>query len=63
MQMVNKRIARLRKKAKMSQSQLGKAVGVSRCAISSWELGRSTPKARWLKPLAKALGCQITDLL
>lgn len=63
MQMVNKRIARLRKKAKLSQLQLGKAVGVSRCAISSWELGRSTPKARWLKPLAKALGCQITDLL
>ena len=63
MQMVNKRIARFRKKAKLSQSQLAKAVGVSRCAVSAWEVGRATPKAIWLKPLAKALSCQIRDLI
>ena len=63
MQMVNKRIAKYRKKAKMSQSQLGKAIGVSRCAVSAWEVGRTTPKAKWIKPLAKALSCQISDLI
>ena len=63
MQMVNRRIARYRKKAKLSQTQLGKAIGVSRCAVSAWELGRATPKAKWIKPLAKALGCQISDLI
>ena len=63
MQALNKRIARLRKKAKLSQTQLAKVVGVSRCAVSAWEVGRATPKARWLKPLAKALSCQITDLV
>lgn len=63
MQRINKRIAVYRKKAKMSQAQLGKAVGVSRCAISAWELGRNVPKARWIKPLAKALRCQISDLI
>ena len=63
MQAVNRRIARFRKKAKMSQIQLAKAVGVSRCAVSAWEVGRATPKAKWLKPLAKALSCQISDLV
>ena len=63
MQAVSKRIAKLRKKAKLSQVQLAKAVGVSRCAVSAWEVGRATPKARWLKPLARALSCQVTDLI
>ena len=63
MQAVNKKIVRLRKKAKLSQIQLAKAVGVSRCAVSAWEIGRATPKARWIKPLAKALQCQISDLI
>jgi len=46
-----------RKRAGLSQAQLGAAIGVSKNAISQMELGSSkNPSAENLLPLAEALG-------
>ncbi len=59
---INK-ILKLRKKAKLTQEALAKRIKVNRCVISAWENGKANPRSDKLKPLASALGCQITDLL
>lgn len=53
---------RLRKAAKMSQTELAAALGVGQSAVASWEAGLSYPTADKLPKIAETLGCTIDDL-
>lgn len=52
-----------RKKQGLTQEQLAQGLGVSRQAVSRWELDEALPETANLLPLAKALGCSIDWLL
>ena len=54
---------RLRKKAGLSQSQLGGKVGVSNKAVSKWENGLAKPGLDIVHKLADILGVTVDDLL
>lgn len=56
------RIIELRKAAKMNQSDLAKAMDVTRQAVSKWETGQSTPDAANLIRLAELLDTDIEYL-
>lgn len=56
------RSKRLRQAARLTQADVARAVGASRCAVASWEDGRRRPKGdqasqygAFLESLAKAL--------
>lgn len=53
---IGERIADLRKKQKISQVQLAKALGVSRQAVSKWENDQTAPDTLKLIQLADLLG-------
>ena len=55
-------ICELREKKGLSQSELGKILGVTNKAISKWENGGAYPSAELMLPLAKALGISIEEL-
>lgn len=57
-----KGIKNLRLAAKLTQHQLGAAVGVSQVAVSAWESGAAYPSAALLPRLAETLGCSIDAL-
>ena len=57
---LSKRIRQARKEARISQVELGRAVGVSDKAISSYEKGRSTPSFAKLKKIAQATEHSLT---
>lgn len=52
-----------RKKQGLTQEQLAQNLGVSRQAVSRWELDEALPESSNLLPLSKALGCSIDWLL
>ena len=52
-----------RKKAGLSQEALAEQVGVSRQAVSRWELDDATPEVAKLKTLAEAFGVTVDQLL
>ena len=56
-------ILKYRKKAGLSQEQLGEEVDVTRQTISNWELGETSPNSDQLKALSKALNVSIDELL
>ena len=56
------RLYRLRKKAGLSQSQLGKKVGLSNKAVSKWENGLAKPGLDIVHKLADVLGVTVDDL-
>ena len=56
-------IQRLRTKRRLSQEQLAELVGVSRQAVSKWELNTALPDTDKLVPLARALGVSVDELL
>ena len=60
---LNEKIYYYRKAAKLSQEELAEAVGVSRQAVSKWELGESTPELDKLLALARACGVTTDELL
>ena len=60
---LSEKIYYCRKKAGLSQDALAEAVGVSRQAISKWELGAAVPETSKLVPLAAALGVSVDWLL
>lgn len=37
-------------------ASLGKRIGASKAAVSSWETGRTTPHPKYMRKLAKAFG-------
>ena len=53
----------LRKSIKLSQTELGKMLGVSNKAVSKWETGESRPALKQLYGLAKIFNVQLEELL
>ncbi len=56
-------ICELREKKGISQSELGKLVGVSNAAVSKWENGKSIPPMKTLKMLSVIFNVPVEDLL
>lgn len=50
--MIGNRIKELRKSKKMSQSELGKFIGVSQTTVTAWENGRAEPSSSYVAKLA-----------
>ena len=57
------RLCQLRRKAHLSQSQLGEMVGVSNKAVSKWENGQAKPGLEIVNKLADILSVSLDDLL
>lgn len=57
------RIKSLRKAAHLTQSQLGKLIGVSGVTVGNWEKDEHSPKGEYLIALAKALKTSPSDLV
>ena len=60
---LNEKILYYRKRNKLSQEELAGRVGVSRQAVSKWELGEATPELDKLAALARAFGVTADELL
>ncbi len=54
---IGERIKRIRNFRKLTQAQLGEAVGLSDVRIRQYEIGNRTPKEDLIQELAKALDC------
>lgn len=52
-----------REKRSFSQEQLGKALGISKVAVSKWESGQSLPALKYACALSMLFGTTIDDLL
>lgn len=59
----NERIAAARKAAGLTQEALGEKLGVSRQAVSKWEMGTSEPSTSNLMALAQLFGVTAEELL
>lgn len=59
---VGERIAELRKSRNMSQTELAKAMDISRQAVSKWESGHSSPDTVKLILLAEVLDTEVEYL-
>ena len=55
-------ICELREARHLSQSELGRILGVTNKAVSKWENGAAYPSTELMLPLAQALGVTIEDL-
>jgi transcriptional regulator with XRE-family HTH domain len=60
---LHEKIQFYRKQARLSQEELAARVGVSRQAVSKWELGDATPEVDKLVTLAKVFGVTVDELL
>ena len=60
---LGEKIQYYRKKNKLSQEELAARVGVSRQAVSKWELGDATPEVDKLVALARVFGVTTDELL
>lgn len=60
---IGKKVAKLRKKKKITQQYLGVLVGKSRASITNMELGRQNITLRNIYNIALALKCNIEELL
>lgn len=58
-----KNIKLLRKRAKMTQTDLGDMIGVSYTAIVTYEAGRGTPKFEGLLKIAEIFNVNVHDLI
>ena len=59
---IGERIRRIRLFRKMTQSQLGEAVGLSDVRIRQYEIGNRTPKVEMIEELAGALNCNFRSI-
>jgi len=60
---LNEKIAWYRRDRRLSQEELAARVGVSRQAVSKWELGEASPDVNKLLALARAFGVTTDHLL
>lgn len=60
---IHDRIKQIRLEKRMTQNQLAKKMGVTSAAISSWEVGRTSPTADSIILLSKGLGVTSDQLL
>lgn len=61
--MIGKRLAKLRELAKMNQEDVGRAVGVKRTTVSSWETDRRAPGRKYLFKLANLFRVSVEYIL
>ena len=61
--MIGKKIAQLRKKKKMSQTELGNVFGISQGAVSQWERGVTNPDIESIKIMAEIFEVNLSELL
>lgn len=59
---IGQHIRRYRKKANLSQKELGRLVGMTQQQIAQYETGKRKPKSETIIKLAMALGCSAADL-
>lgn len=59
----SERILILRKRARLTQGQVGDAVGVSQNSISMWERGESSPQVPHIAALARLFTCSADYLV
>lgn len=52
-----------RKKAGLSQADVGAMLGVASAAVCQWETGKTMPRSSLLPKIAKIYGCTVDDLL
>lgn len=55
-------INKLRKEKNMTQSELGRILGVTNKAVSKWEVGENTPDSSLFPIIAKVLGVTVDEL-
>jgi len=60
---VGNAVARLRRMAQLTQRELAEMAGVSLSAVQSVESGRHAPTTMTLETLARALRCEVSDLV
>ena len=60
---LGKNIKELRKKAGLSQLELADKLGVSRSAVSSWEVNRNEPNIEDITKMASILDCPLYMLI
>ena len=60
MNTIGDKIRDLRKKAGLSQEELGYEVGVSRQAVSKWEMGKSIPNTENLIALSRFFDVEVS---
>lgn len=58
---MNNRVCELRKKAGLTQTELGFLSGLSQNSISSLEVGQYSPRAFNALKICQALGCKLED--
>lgn len=56
------RLKAARKRANLTQEQLGDSVGVTAQAVSQWERDETVPETEHMRRIAKALGVSIDEL-
>lgn len=56
-------IRKYRKSGKLTQKDLGEAIGISNTYLSDIETGRTNPSIKTLKKIAKALDINYIELL
>lgn len=56
-------IKRLREAKGITQNQLGDMIGVGSKAVSKWETAKGLPDITLIKPLSKALGVSVMELM
>ena len=59
---IGERIKQIRNFRKLTQAQLGKAVGLSDVRIRQYEIGNRIPKEDMIQELAKALDCNYRSI-
>ena len=56
-------IKELRKKNKMTQTQFGKELGVTKQMVCQWERGDRVPQIQSLLKIKKVFNCSLDDLV
>ena len=59
---IGQQIAKYRKEKRLTQEQLGEAVGVTSRTVSKWEVGLSSPGVDLIPSISSALGISLDQL-
>lgn len=59
---LGQKIRELRRARGLTQQQVADLFGIKTASVSEWESGKSSPSTEKLVRLARALGCQVSDL-
>ena len=61
--MIGTRIKTARLQRRLTQKQVGEALGIDGRHVQAWEAGRRSPGPKYLTSLAEVLGLDVRDLL